>query len=131
MKKVQQLLSEPGQLRQFASAETADRLQRVFAQQNDPSSTSEDAQACVKSAREDPNNWVMKPQVEGSGELIFDAEIPRVLSSRTLDQLSEFILMERLRPPVTPSAVFVTREGKRAEVIVRPSVAELGIFGTF
>ncbi|CAK8997917.1 Glutathione synthetase (GSH synthetase) (GSH-S) (Glutathione synthase) [Durusdinium trenchii] len=65
-------------------------------------------------------------QVEGSGELYFDDDIPRVLESRSEDQLAEFILMERVRPPCTPSAIL--HDGA---VLVRRAVAELGIFGTF
>ena len=48
------------------------------------------------------------------------------MSSRSSEELAEFILMERVRPPCAPSAVL--QEG---EVVVRPAVAELGIFGSF
>mmetsp|Transcript_92010 Transcript_92010/g.256329 ORF Transcript_92010/g.256329 Transcript_92010/m.256329 type:complete len:563 (+) Transcript_92010:63-1751(+) len=131
MKKVQQMLCEPEHLRRFLAPEEAERVRRSFAGMSDPSATSEEARRCVEAAKARPDAWVLKPQVEGSGELIFDADIPRVLNSRSAEELAEFILMERVRPPVTPSAVYLTEEGKRAKVVVRESVTEFGIFGAF
>mmetsp|Transcript_92011 Transcript_92011/g.256336 ORF Transcript_92011/g.256336 Transcript_92011/m.256336 type:complete len:563 (+) Transcript_92011:63-1751(+) len=131
MKKVQQLLCEPENLGRFLAPAEAERLRRSFAGMSDPSATSEEARRCVEAAKARPDAWVLKPQVEGSGELIFDADIPRVLNSRSAEELAEFILMERVRPPVTPSAVYLTEEGKRAKVVVRESVTEFGIFGAF
>jgi len=131
MKKVQQLLCEPQQLRRFLPAGPAELLARSFARMGDPGSVAAEDQACVQAAKEDPGSWVLKPQVEGSGELFFDGDVPRVLGSRSAEELAEFILMERVMPPVTPSLVFRAPEGQRAEVGVRDSVAELGIFGAF
>jgi len=74
---------------------------------------------------------VLKPQLEGSGDLIFDDDIPRVLTSSTSEQLAKLILMERVRPPVTASPVFRAEPGLRPEVVLRDSVGELGMFGTF
>eukprot|EP00928_Gymnodinium_smaydae_P079853 TRINITY_DN63688_c0_g1_i1.p1 TRINITY_DN63688_c0_g1~~TRINITY_DN63688_c0_g1_i1.p1 ORF type:complete len:609 (+),score=170.63 TRINITY_DN63688_c0_g1_i1:39-1829(+) len=163
MKKVQQLLCEPAQLARFlpdADADVravgggpvAERLRRTFARQGDPSetATSAEAAACVAAALAAPEDWVLKPQVEGSGELFFGEDVPRVLQSRTPAELAEFILMERIRPPVTPSIVLApvaqapaaadamaTADGKAADApeppraLVRGSVSELGIFGVF
>lgn len=86
-----------------------------------------DIERCCK----DPTNWVMKPQTEGSGELFFDDDIPRLLKEKSTAELAEFVLMERLRPPETTSPVVRLEDGKAAEVVVRSSIAELGIFGSF
>eukprot|EP00434_Breviolum_minutum_P046303 symbB.v1.2.041796.t1/scaffold8650.1/size5493/1 len=126
MKKVQQLLCQKSELLRFLSEERAAAVSSTLGQQIDPSSSSEDTRAALEAARARPGDWVLKPQVEGSGELFFDEDIPRILNSRTQDQLAEFILMERMRPPSTPSAIL-----HNGDVLLRSAVAELGIFGTF
>jgi len=131
MKKVQQLLCEPACLHRFLAPERAAALARTFARMGDPGGDSAEANVCLKAASEDPDSWVLKPQVEGSGELFFGGDIAAVLASKTKAELAEFILMERVRPPATPSAVYRAEPGKRAEAVVRASVGELGIFGTF
>lgn len=132
MKKVQQLLSVPTELRRFLpEAGRAEHLERCFARMGDPSEESAEAKACIEAALADPAAWVMKPQVEGSGELLFDEDLLEALRSRSKQDLAEFVLMERLRPPITSSVVFQAPPGQRAQVHVRPSVAELGIFGVF
>merc|ERR1711957_365202 len=69
---------------------------------------------------------------EGSGELLFDAAMADALRSKSKAELAEFVLMERIRPPVTPSLVVSSaKPGQRPEIQVRPSVGELGIFGVF
>merc|ERR1711860_149398 len=110
MKRVQLLLAEPAVLGRFLPEPDVKLLMRSFARMGDPSKEDAEARACVQAALEDAASWVMKPQVEGSGELIFDQDIPKVLRSKTTAELAEFILMARLHPPVIQSPVF------RAEV---------------
>lgn len=131
MKKVQQLLCNPATLERFIEKDKASALATTFGRQVDPSGSDKETTECVAAAKAKPTAWVLKPQVEGSGELFFDDEIPNVLNSKAQEELAEFILMERIRPPVTPSAVYRAEEGKRVQVVVRQSVGELGIFGTF
>lgn len=132
MKKVQQMLCTPSVLQRFASStEVSERLQRTFARQSDPSEASEEAVEIVKAAEAEPSAWVMKPQVEGSGELIFGDEITKTLQSKRKEELAEFILMERIFPAVTSSPICRIEGDQRPEVLVRRSVAELGIFGVF
>mmetsp|Transcript_12759 Transcript_12759/g.28185 ORF Transcript_12759/g.28185 Transcript_12759/m.28185 type:complete len:614 (+) Transcript_12759:26-1867(+) len=131
MKKVQQLLCKPSELERFADKAVGERLSRTFAQQCDPSEDSEDARAITKSAEDNPAVWVMKPQVEGSGDLIFDKDITNMIKSKSREELAEYILMKRIVPAVSASGVFIVEDDSRAKVVVRRSVAELGIFGTF
>ncbi|CAK0860905.1 unnamed protein product [Prorocentrum cordatum] len=131
MKKVQQLLSQAHELRRFAPDGVGQRLRRCFARQEDPSAESEEAKQAVRAAKDDPASWVMKPQVEGSGDLLFGVDIPKTLGAKSRDELAEFILMERISPPVVPSAVLRAEPSRRAEPVVRRSVSELGIFGAF
>ncbi|CAJ1447127.1 unnamed protein product, partial [Effrenium voratum] len=127
MKKVQELLCQSCELMKFLPEEKAQMVSRTFGQQFDPSCDSPETKQAVQAAMTNPGDWVLKPQVEGSGELYFDEDIPRMLTSRSQDQLAEFILMERVRPPCTPSAVL----GPDGKVVLRSAVAELGIFGAF
>jgi len=132
MKKVQQMLCTAETLKRFVPSETVSkRLRATFSRQGDPSESSHEAGEITAAAIEEPSAWVMKPQVEGSGELLFGEDIAKTLRSRSKQELAEFILMERVFPAVTPSAVCRMEEGKRAEAVVRRSVSELGIFGTF
>eukprot|EP00434_Breviolum_minutum_P016134 symbB.v1.2.014218.t1/scaffold1036.1/size142803/5 len=89
---VQQLLCQKSELLRFLSEEQAAAVSSTlqggnpscglcdwFGQQIDPSSSSEDTRAALEAARARPGDWVLKPQVEGSGELFFDEDIPRPL----------------------------------------------------
>eukprot|EP00927_Polykrikos_kofoidii_P051298 TRINITY_DN45093_c0_g1_i1.p1 TRINITY_DN45093_c0_g1~~TRINITY_DN45093_c0_g1_i1.p1 ORF type:complete len:614 (-),score=105.87 TRINITY_DN45093_c0_g1_i1:47-1822(-) len=131
MKKVQQLLCSPSVFERFVADPAGEFLRRTFTRQGDPSEVSAEAKAIVTAAMENPAAWVMKPQVEGSGNLLFDDDIPAALKGKSQEELAEFILMERVFPPATPSVVFRAEAGKRAEVVVRSSVAEFGVFGVF
>jgi len=126
MKKVQQVLCKPDQIGLFLPSRQAELLARTFAKMSDPTVASEDVRAALR----DPSDWVLKPQIEGSGRLLFDAEISDALQSRSEAELAEFILMERIRPPITPSAIYNADNSGRAVPSVRSSVGELGIFGT-
>eukprot|EP00933_Yihiella_yeosuensis_P060185 TRINITY_DN6233_c0_g1_i1.p1 TRINITY_DN6233_c0_g1~~TRINITY_DN6233_c0_g1_i1.p1 ORF type:complete len:560 (-),score=118.96 TRINITY_DN6233_c0_g1_i1:291-1970(-) len=133
MKKIQELLCDPSLLKRFLK--TDDRvaaLLKTFGKQVDPSCNSSKAQETVAEALKCPEDWVLKPQVEGSGQLHFDEEIQEVLTSKSAEELAEFILMERIRPPATPSPVGITSSpADPVSVVVRQSVTEMGIFGTF
>jgi len=131
MKKIQQLLCDPRQLHLFLEPVQAEMLSRTFARIVDPSGGSDEAQECVRAAMHNPSEWVLKPQIEGSGNLIFEGDIPKVLKSRTVEELAEYILMRRVRPPVLTSAVYLLEDDKRAKVVIRASVGELGVFGAF
>mmetsp|Transcript_83089 Transcript_83089/g.193020 ORF Transcript_83089/g.193020 Transcript_83089/m.193020 type:complete len:456 (+) Transcript_83089:2-1369(+) len=131
MKKVQQLLCSPENLRRFLEPAQAAEVSRTFALMSECTGDTEEARRAVEGAKTSPGDWVLKPQTEGSGELFFGSDIPHVLTSRKPEELAEFVLMERVWPPVTPSAVFRAEEGSRAQVVVRASLAELGIYGVF
>merc|ERR1712224_696757 len=105
MKKIQQVLFDEGELQRFVCAEEAAAIKSTFAEMQDPSEDSPEAIACKEAAMNDPSKWVLKPQVEGSGDLTFGDYIPKVLQGKSKEELAEYILMERVMPPVTPSAV--------------------------
>ena len=53
----------------------------------------------MKSARDAPHNFVMKPQMEGGGANLFGAEMVNALNSMNRQKLSAHILMQRVHPP--------------------------------
>lgn len=66
---MQQLLCDGSELRRFLPETTA--VAKTFGRQLELSA------AAVAEATARPADWVLKPQVEGSGELYFDEDIPR------------------------------------------------------
>merc|ERR1712039_517668 len=74
-----------------------------------------------------PDNFVMKPQIEGSGSVIFGDEMVNILKTRPKN-LSEYIIMEKINPPVYPSLVF---SGDQKSVVKRDSIGEIGIYSSF
>eukprot|EP01064_Diplonema_japonicum_P029871 TRINITY_DN4931_c0_g1_i1.p1 TRINITY_DN4931_c0_g1~~TRINITY_DN4931_c0_g1_i1.p1 ORF type:complete len:460 (+),score=111.44 TRINITY_DN4931_c0_g1_i1:106-1485(+) len=124
-KKVQQLLCDSEILKKYCPAEKLESVLSVFAQM----SGLEDApkqNAVIAAAIENPADWLLKPQREGGGSLIFDEAMVQVLKNLTLPQRAEFILMKKIRPPAFPSAVL------RSEQLHEDTfISELGIYGTY
>ena len=45
---------------------------------------------------EKPRSYVMKPQREGGGNLLFDADMVKALKELPAEELSAYILMDRI-----------------------------------
>lgn len=135
-KKVQQQLSQPGELERFVSPQEAERLRAVFAGLWSLSgAASPDAAAApdehaaalhMRLARERPDGYVMKPQREGGGHNFFGDELRAALGSMTRDQRSAFILMQRIFPRA--EAAVLVRGGAPT---TGPAVSELGVYSTY
>ena len=144
-KKVQQVLAASGELERFVSDEESVRsLRTSFAGlwpldiSNLKGDARATAEAAVARARRAPDLFVLKPQREGGGNNIFGAELAAALSaldadgtvraaaSMTGDQLSSYILMERLFPEAYPAILVRAGETTRADAI-----SELGVYGVF
>jgi len=108
MKIVQQLL---------CNKPSAQHLAPCFGKMGSPDQYKEDA---IKN----PDNWVLKSQIEGSGAVLFDDEMIERLNQP--EGLSEFVLMEKVFPLPTPS--IVSHQGKP---VLRDSIGELGIYGGY
>ncbi len=109
-KKVQQALAKPGVLEKFLqsdshSLEVKDSvagdislLRSVFAGLYSLDSAEVDP-VLLKRATENPDDYVLKPQREGGGNNLYGAELVAALAEMGPDELSSYILMERIRPP--------------------------------
>jgi glutathione synthetase len=138
-KKVQQVLAQPGELERFfhGQPEVVQALRSCFAGLW-PLDGSAGAEAAIAAARANPDDFVIKPQREGGGHNYFGEQVSSALcaldsdplvqarASMTREVLNSHILMERLRPDVSP-AIFV-RSGAVSRV---NAVSELGIYGVY
>ena len=107
-KKVQQLLSDETVLSRFTdSAEETRLAMSVFAPM---SGLAESEKTFIADALANPDDWLMKPQREGGGTLIFKDQMVAILKNLTPSQRDEFILMKKIRPPTVQSGVI--RESK-------------------
>eukprot|EP00771_Trimastix_marina_P002905 gnl/Trimastix_PCT/4079.p1 GENE.gnl/Trimastix_PCT/4079~~gnl/Trimastix_PCT/4079.p1 ORF type:complete len:524 (+),score=101.12 gnl/Trimastix_PCT/4079:37-1608(+) len=125
-KRVQQVLALPGVLERFfpaAESRIAADLRAVFAGQDslEPSDYLPDSPLApylhragtdsvdrvLIQLRAQPHRYVLKPQREGGGNNLYDAEITALLDSAQTrpEELSRFTVMERLFPPQLPTRV--------------------------
>ena len=124
-KKVQQLWWTAN-LGEFGlSVEEIAEIKSVFAKQADPSID----EMTVKSAIENTDNWVLKPQREGGGNNLYGDLLVKTLTTGTPTELAQFVLMERMNP--TPKPALVLEAGKKAPTIIQNGVAEVGIYSYY
>jgi len=81
----------------------------------------------VEDAKKNPDNYVLKPQREGGGNNIYGQQVKETIEKLSSKELSAFILMERVRPPISNN--FILREGKIYSD--EPMISELGIYSVF
>lgn len=124
-KKVQQMLADPKHLNPLVNNEDiANNLLETFTgiyALSDPDHTQ-----YIKDAINNPGNYVLKPQREGGGNLIFGEKMVQLLRDERKSKSQQYILMRRICPKGTPT-IFV-KDGNATESV---GVSELGIFGTF
>lgn len=147
-KKIQQALARPGILEKFFSddaKESIESLRRCFANLhsldlNDFMKEDLDAVRRVLSSPDGRKYYVLKPQREGGGYNLYGDRLYEKLRENVVEstgndgqkeyhlqtKLGEYILMERLFPPLQNSVLL--RAGKVEGE--GPTVSELGIFGT-
>ncbi len=127
LKKIQQVLTDKQELLRvmLGDAQKSRQLRSCFAKiySLDPADP-QTAQSIAEASKE-PERFVLKPQREGGGNNIYGQDIKAALSSMSPEQLSAYILMQRIRPAITASTP-ILRNGKQSEI---ESVSELGIYG--
>ena len=133
-KKVQQLWYANGGevLRRFGLSDSqVSALFEVFAVQVDPSTD----EATKARAIADPEGWVLKPQREGGGHNLYGDELKQTLLTATHDELSQYVLMERMRPTPAPALALdckaTAAAGHAVPVLVEEAISELGIYSFF
>ncbi|VAI14458.1 glutathione synthetase, chloroplastic isoform X2 [Triticum aestivum] len=124
-KKIQQELAKPNVLERFLeNKEEIAKLRQCFA-----GLWSLDDKEVVKSAIENPDLFVLKPQREGGGNNIYGLDVREALirlKKEGGDALSAYILMQRIFPKA--SLASLVRGGFCHEAL---TVSELGIYGAY
>uniref|UniRef100_R7W2W2 Glutathione synthetase n=1 Tax=Aegilops tauschii TaxID=37682 RepID=R7W2W2_AEGTA len=124
-KKIQQELAKPNVLERFLeNKEEIAKLRQCFA-----GLWSLDDEEVVKSAIENPDLFVLKPQREGGGNNIYGLDVREALirlKKEGGDALSAYILMQRIFPKA--SLASLVRGGVCHEAL---TVSELGIYGAY
>jgi len=106
-------------------------LLTVFARQGIPSNDSKIAEMALAN----PDDWVMKPQREGGGHNLYGHDLVQALRDKSVHELSQYVLMERMKPNPAPALVidgeasFIAR--RVVPCIIEDGVSELGIYSYY
>ena len=124
-KKMQQVFAEPGVLeRYFPAKEDCATLRMCFTDIH--SLEGPDADANIKKAISDYHNYLMKPQREGGGNLIYGEHMKQILENISDIDRKQYILMKRIHPPAPVAAIL--RNGQVSE---GTAISEFGVFCLF
>lgn len=126
-KKIQQVLSNPTELERYGQSKSVQErilassaLQLGFNEVNNESNP-----GIEELLMKNPDEFVLKPQREGGGNNLYGQEIVRSFKELSAEERGQYVLMERLRPPVFDNYL-ITAYGA---IELRESVSELGMFG--
>jgi len=126
-KKVQQELAKRGMVEKFLGDKAQiDSVREIFTGlytlDRDPIGDENFERALAT-----PDRFVLKPQREGGGNNVYGEDIKPFLENiRDSDEREAFILMDRIKPPVTKN--YMVRPGHEEPMLV-DVISELGIFG--
>ena len=133
-KKVQQILLDESILKKYlrnATQTDINNIMKCFVKiyPFDNSENGKIAKDLVRSLpkENDPFNYVLKPQREGGGNNIYKEDIYNYVQNLNDDQLSQFILMELIKPPTNLKNILCRYDQKSYDPI--NIISELGIFG--
>ncbi|EFA78309.1 glutathione synthase [Heterostelium album PN500] len=127
-KKIQQAIAKTGileQLYQPSDSSAIGRMRDSFTGLYSLSKEDID-RSVVERAIQHPELFVMKPQREGGGNNIYGENVRTSLQTMSPDDLSSYILMDRIVPKTFSSYIIRERELHEIEALY-----ELGIFGLY
>lgn len=123
-KKVQQALAAPGAVEQFLPPHKAALVRETFVPVYPLDQTAAGLHGIKLATSKSSSNFILKPSLEGGGHNIYDG-IPEFLASIPRSEWSSYILMARIRPPVSTNVLMGPAGVDGGDV-----VSELGILGT-
>ena len=127
MKKIQQALTRPEILSQFAPKPWIPKMASTFVKMH---SFDEDtgaqgiSQKAIDLANKNPESWVLKPQREGGGNNYFGKEMTQKLKIMPTSELKAHVLMERILPRSHPAWLMVQGQSDYTSC-----VSEIGRYG--
>ena len=127
-KKVQQVLTLPGEMERFIHNTSPD-LRSTWMSMWALKEPGDDSSEGIARARQEALHLVLKPQREGGGNNVYKADIPSFLASLPEEEREAWIAMELIR---TPEGLgnYLVRAGSGTEGAVKAEVvSELGVFG--
>ncbi|XP_039265461.2 glutathione synthetase-like [Styela clava] len=130
-KKMQEVLTQPGVLEKFIKgADSLKRLRDTFVGFYGLEMGAEGDEAVAKVLK-NPDNYVLKPQLEGGGNNLYNQDLVDKLNEVGSDKRRcSYIIMEKVRP--MPVSTIIIRAGSGPQQF-KPveGVSELGIYGVF
>ncbi|KAK0403827.1 hypothetical protein QR680_017143 [Steinernema hermaphroditum] len=126
-KKIQQALAQEGQVERFLPdrPELVPLIRATFAGLWGLENDDDETKAIIEEAKAHPEEFVLKPQLEGGGGNFYGGEIVQKLTSMTKDERSAHILMQRIRPLTVQNYLVRALTAMKLSNVV----GELGIFG--
>lgn len=143
-KKAQQVLVEPGVLEKYIGHD-ADQLRLSFAQLWPMDPKTDLGKEAIRLARQEPHNYVLKPQREGGGHNIYKDDIPAALDAMekrdreraergedsVVKECEGYILMSLISvPPHRGNLLLRAGHSAPAAEHIKDTVSELGVYGT-
>uniref|UniRef100_A0A7E4ZSA1 Glutathione synthetase n=1 Tax=Panagrellus redivivus TaxID=6233 RepID=A0A7E4ZSA1_PANRE len=133
-KKAQQVLAAPGAVEQFFNlpnsptkeTESPARVRATFARMWGLEPGTDETNEIIAAAIANPELYVLKPQLEGGGGNFYGEEMAAMLGKMKAEELSAFILMERIRPMSVKNVLVRAFQPASLSNVV----GELGIYGT-
>ena len=127
MKCIQQALTEQNVLEQFLSKEESNVLRECFAGIWKIHTINDENREAIQDAIEHPENYVLKPQREGGGHLIWGEDIKKILTNEVEPEEGKdgLILMTKIVAQQYPSVHVI--DTKPTEL---PSIHEYGVFSS-
>jgi glutathione synthetase len=124
-KKMQQVLADDGVVERFVSSDVAKRLRASWTGLYSLD-TEEEVKKLLPRVEADPHAFVMKPQREGGGNLLFGEKMLDALKNYQQHELSAYILMDRIN-----TAEFQTQIVRNGQVHSIRGASELGVFSAY
>jgi len=126
-KKIQQVLSEDGMVEKFITKQSSAALLRTCFAGMYSLDDQDKPQEVIKNVLASPDNYVMKPQREGGGNLLFGETMIKALTTMAPQERASYIIMEKIVPRVVDTYVIV----KNGTLAVMDAISELGTYGVF
>jgi len=124
---MQQVLSNPGMIEKFIHTEAHVSLLRECFAGLYSLDEGDNPEQIIKKVLSNPSAYVMKPQREGGGNLLYDTTMTNALNSMSPSQRAAYIIMDKIVPKSVNTYVIL----KSGNLAVMDGISEIGVYGVF